>query len=502
MLGMSAMFLYLLIRAVRNGKDRDFFLAGIVGGLLLYSYVLSHMVMPLFLFLLVIYLLLIKKIDFKKIAVLGIPLFLFAVPLLLFHFINLFGLDELQLGIVTIPKLYRYRSDDLSLDIVRKNIGDFFKMTLFYDQVPFNSIPKYGNLYFVSIPFIMVGMVHSAYQCVCAYKNRVMSSYVVVMLWGICVYLTGIFLTDGGPTVYRVNSIFLIYLLFEMDGILVFYDVVKRHLRLKPGVFWGTVTVVYMILFSSFIRYYFRDYIGSKQAVDLFNFPFADALDYMEKELPEDVAGRTTYIGEGDQIYIYYLGGTLTPPDEYNVLADDKPYTLWLWTQSYQNYRFYFPEKIDPTGNYIVPDTFDSGITLFEQYGFRKEHIGRNYVFWNDLLEETQSKLQAVVEWGHGIAEGTVMADDGENTFLSGWALNTSYGTTWDDIVAVIDGTNYYTAEKLEREDVAEILQNDALTQCGFRITVPNDILQNCTDIRILFMDYAHRQCYIEEYEG
>lgn len=125
MLGMSAMFLYLLIKAVDSGKYQDYFVAGIAGGLLLYSYVLSHMAMPLFILLVMLYLLYVKQINMRQILFLGVPLFILAFPLLLFHYINITGMEELQLGIFTIPRMYRYRSGDLSLDLVGKNLGRF-----------------------------------------------------------------------------------------------------------------------------------------------------------------------------------------------------------------------------------------------------------------------------------------------------------------------------------------------------------------------------------------
>ena len=500
MLGMSTMFLYFVLKAVDTGKYRDFFIAGLVGGVLLYSYVLSHMIMPLFVIFLVLYLIYVGKADYKQIAVMGVPLFLFAVPLMLFHYINMFDLNEFKLGIFTIPKLYRYRSGDLSLDIVGENISYFFKTTLFYDKVPFNSIPEYGNMYFFSIPFVILGLGHSIYKCMQACKKRIMSVYTIITLWVVCVYATGIFITDGGPTVYRVNSVFGAYLLFAVDGFLILCHIAEKYIHLRTEVFYGIVVTVYVGLFGSFIIYYFHDYTAGKQTVDLFNFPFDDTLDFMQRELPESVADRTTYIGDCDQAYIYYLGGMLTPPDEYNELLDDESYTLWQWTQSYKNYRFFFPEEIDPLGNYIVPDANVELIDLYGQYGFRQEHIGRNYLFWNDMLEETQSKVKAVVDWGHGIKDGNVVMDNGAYTFLSGWALNTSYNAVWGDVIAIIDGKDYYVAEKMDREDVADILQNDLFIRCGFRLTIPNEVLENSEDIRILFIDYEDRECYIERY--
>ncbi|MDE7206670.1 MAG: hypothetical protein K2N90_05855, partial [Lachnospiraceae bacterium] len=459
-----------------------------------------HMIMPFFIIFLVIYLIYIKKADFKQIAVMGVPLFLLAVPLMLFHYINMFDLNAFNLGIFTIPKMYRYRSGDLSLDIVKENISYFFRTTLLYDTVPFNSIPKYGNMYFFSIPFVILGLGHDLYECVRACKKKIMSVYTVIILWAVCVYAMGLLLTDGGPTVYRVNSIFLAYLFFAVDGLLISCHIVKKYIHLRAKVFYEIVLTIYMGLFVSFIMYYFHDYTACKQMIDLFNFPFDDTLHFMQQELSEGVTGRITYIGDCDQTYIYYLGGTLTPPDEYNELLDDDPYTLWLWTQSYKNYRFYFPEEIDPLGNYIVPDTDEELIELYSQYGFRQEHVGRHYLFWNDMLEETQSKAKAVVDWGHGIKDGNVVMDNGEYTFLSGWALNTSYSAVWGDVIAIIDGKDYYVAEKMDRKDVSDVLHNDLFKRCGFRLKIPNEVLKNSESIRILFIDYKDRECYIETY--
>lgn len=504
MLGMSAMFLYFVLRAVNTGKTRDFFIAGIAGGMLLYSYILSHIGMPVFVLCLAAYLIYIGKMDLRKAAAMGAPLFAFALPLILFHIVNIFGLDEFKLGIFTIPKLYRYRSDDLSLGILVKNLGYFFQTTLLYDEVPFNSIPRYGNMYFFTIPFIAIGIIHGFYECARACKNRVMKAYAIITMWALSMYIMGIGLADGGPTVYRVNSVFLPYLFFAADGIIMFGRVIATHVAAQKAIriFYGIVLAAYTAFFASFIAYYFSDYIQNTQKVNLFNFPFGDALDFIESELPKGISDRNTYIGDCDQAYIYYLGSTLTPPDEYNELIDDKPYTLWQWARSYKNYRFYFPEEIDPLGNYIMPDSCSEWISLCGQYGFKRENIGRNCLYWNDMLSETESKADALIDWGHGIKDGEIFFDDGENTFLSGWALNASYGTVWGDIVAIADGKYYYAAEKMDRKDVADILQNDALIRCGFRVTIPNERLKNSESIKIMFIDYTHRECYIETYSN
>ena len=68
-----------------------------------------------------------KKVTFKRVVTFFVSLVILAAPLIVFHIINMFDMNELQIGIFTIPKLYRYRSDDLVIEDIWKNIVLFFK---------------------------------------------------------------------------------------------------------------------------------------------------------------------------------------------------------------------------------------------------------------------------------------------------------------------------------------------------------------------------------------
>lgn len=497
MLGASAIFIYCLIKAVDSGKIGKFVLAGVTGGIVLYSYVISHMVMPVFVILIWLYLIYVKKINFKQSIALAIPLFILAIPLILMHIINMTGLDEMTVGIFTIPKLYRYRSDDLSYEVIFKNLITFFKTTLLYDKLNFNSIPQFGNMYIISVPFILLGMFGGIRTLIISVKERCWNAYVIIVLWFICVYLTGALIgLDGGPSVYHLNSVFLTYLFFITNGISIFY---KFMLRFGINIAQGCIVaclVLYVCFGGLFVKYYFCDYTKDTYLLDPFNFMFDDVLEYMQEKLPQGVAGRTTYIGDGNQTYAYYLGSTYTTPYEYNPLVDDKPYTLWQWTLGYKNYRFNFPDKLDSIGNYIVPETSTEYVDLYRQYGFKEEHIGTHYLFWNSMLNSEQSNVEAIVSWGHGVSEGYIVPDDGECTVLSGWSINTTYGNVWDDVIAYADG-EYYVAEKMERQDVVDVLLDNRFLNCGFHIDIPTEKLTQ-SNVKVYFIDYHDQVCYIE----
>lgn len=498
MLGGSTAFIYSLIRATNKQRYRDFLIAGIVGGITLYTYALSHLVLPLFLLFAVGYLLYLKKIQWKQLFAFGVPLFILAFPLILFHIINMFDLEEIQLGFLTIPKLYRYRSDDISMQDIKNNIGLFFKYTLLYDGVENIGIERFATMYHISIPFIMLGFANCCIKGIQSIRKRVLDYRVFILFWFMAMFCMGILLSSGGPQAYRMNALYMTYLVFCVDGIQSVYAFIKSKKTFLAQVFMVVITSLYSILFVLFAKYYFCDYTEDTYLLDYYNFKLNDALDYLEGQ-PNDIGYRTTYIGDVSFTYIYYLGSSELSPQEYNKLEDDEPYTLYLWTQSYQNYRFYFPEEIDPTGNYILPETSQEYINLCVEYGLKGEHIGQYYVFTNPWLEYKGESSQCIFSWDHGVnQEGTIVLDGPDVTVLSGWALDSSYGKVWDDIIFDIDGT-YYVAEKTQRSDVAEIMSNEDLIECGFHITLDTDIIENAESVQVIFINYNDNSCCVQK---
>ena len=507
MLGMATMYIYFLIKTINRGggiKLRWFILTGIIGGLVLYSYVISHLVMPLFILFLTIYLFYIKRISIKQLFAMTVPMAVLAMPLILFHIINIFNLDEISIGIFTIPRMFRYRGDDLSIHVIGKNLLHFFKTTLLCDNIKFNSIEKFGNMYYISVPFIIIGLIDCMAQSFVSVKNRHWNACFIISIWFICVYITGAFIsTADGANVYQLNSVFATYLVFCADGLRILYKWIKKHFYVKKVII-TMIIVLYSVLFICFSKYYFFDYTEDTYLIDLFNFKFDDVLSYIDENMPASVKERNTYVLGVNQTYIFYLGSTMTSPYEYNELVQDNSYTLWLWTQIYKNYRFYFPEEFDPpkefdpSGNYIVPETSENYINQLEEHGLEKLHIGNYYLFWNQILCSDESNAQAIMSWDHGALNGKLVPDDGDNSVLSGWAINLTNASPWDDIIAWANG-KYYVAKKMERTDVTEVLNNESLLMSGFHITIPSsDFIEG--KVRVYFIDYDNKSCYIENY--
>lgn len=501
MLGTITIMLYFIMKMTKYPRIKNFVFTGLIIGLTLYTYVLSHFAIPIFLLITCLYLLYLKKIDIKQLLAMWMPIIILAIPLILFQIINMFDLDEMHIGIITIPKLYRYRSDEISLSGIFENLKRFFEYTLIYDGINYNSIREYPSMYLISIPFIFIGLLHTIYNSFNNIKRKVYDNWSIILFWFCSMFITGIFLGEGGPIVYRMNAIYGTYLLFTVEGIRITFEWLKLKHVIIAKLFVKVVAFGYAVFFLFFVNYYFRQYTQDTYLLDYFNFTYADVLSYIEDHLDSEVANRTTYIGDVGFSYIYYLGSTGVTPFEYNDLADDQPYTLYLWMESYKNYRFNFPEEIDTTGNYIIPETSEEYINILRQYNFTQTHIGTYYLFTNPFLYNNEINSECVISYDHGINDkGQFIIENNEKSVLSGWAYDVSDGCVWDDIILNVND-QYYRAQITERQDVAEVVGNDDMIQCGFHFSIDTTILNDVKQIELICINYQSGARYSQKFQ-
>lgn len=162
-LPMFTLSLYILIKAIKKQKNLLFLISGITYGFCLYTYAVSYLIVPFFLLLCTIYLIINKQINYKNILYLSIPLFLIALPLILFILVNYNILNEFKLIIFDIKKLPHFRTAEIGF----KNILDNILMIIYllgYDFLNYNAIKYFGTIYYCLVPFFIIGLVRS-------YKN-------------------------------------------------------------------------------------------------------------------------------------------------------------------------------------------------------------------------------------------------------------------------------------------------------------------------------------------
>ena len=104
MLGCSTVALWLLARYVKTGRLSHLIAYSVSFGLVMYSYALSYIVVPVFLCLITLYMLWCRKITFRRALLSALCVCVTALPILLFVCIMLFELPSMSfLGFTVSP---------------------------------------------------------------------------------------------------------------------------------------------------------------------------------------------------------------------------------------------------------------------------------------------------------------------------------------------------------------------------------------------------------------
>ncbi|MCI8694630.1 MAG: glycosyltransferase family 39 protein [Lachnospiraceae bacterium] len=251
MLGCSTVFLYCFLRAIGSGRKRWYAMAGVSGGIMLYSYALSYLMLPLFLMMALIYVIVVHKFSFWNWLIMAIPLGILSFPLVLEQIVNLYDLSPIRLGIFTITKMDSYRASEFerfSFESLRIALQDIF----IGDMWLHNSIPGYLNLYWLSIPLAMFGLIGTIIKWISSFKRRELLQNVFVLFWFLAVLFV---VCHIYPCINQVNSIFFTYAFFVTEGIVLTTGFCSKAVK---RVVTSVIVFVYLLCFFRFGSYYFR----------------------------------------------------------------------------------------------------------------------------------------------------------------------------------------------------------------------------------------------------
>ena len=262
MFGAATVFLYFFISALISRNNIKFFISGIFAGIVLYSYAVSYVVMPLFLIMTLIYLIRLQKINLREVFCFAIPLIIIAIPLLLVQYINLFSEDLImKLGPFSVTKMFVYRSGELTLSNIPQNVYLVFKSALAYDWIDYNTVKKFWNFYHVSIIFAVFGMIECIRQFFKDLHYKNFSGESIIFLWFLAMLMLGAMLGkhDEGninPNANKINGIFISMVIFIVYGIAKSYSLLITA-KLKK-IFTVSMTLIYFVYSVLFFNYYFK----------------------------------------------------------------------------------------------------------------------------------------------------------------------------------------------------------------------------------------------------
>ena len=334
-LSTSTAALYFMILSVRKEKWWLYGLTGCAFGISLYTYAVSYLVVPIFLVLMLSYLLYLKKLRWKYVLSMGVPLAILAAPLILMIIINTFELPEIATIYITIPRLPEYRGSEVSLRNILHNIPSVIQSYFFKDDRAYNSVDNYFTMYVISVPFVLLGIQKGAVQLARTFKSRKYTVAAPMLFWLTAQTLMGLLIDE--PNVNKLNGVFFSLLFFAVYGIWYAWKLLQK--KKSKTIFLAAVTGAYTCFFVSFACYYFGPY--TEETFPLTD--FADCYDDILDEYADVIGDHNVYVNAK---YIYYALGEKLPPQEMQVIE--------LGEESRGNVYFVHPREVDENGFYIL----------------------------------------------------------------------------------------------------------------------------------------------------
>ena len=294
-----------------------------------------------------------KKIRIRNIVVMFIPLIILAIPLLLYLMVNFGWIPEIKTSYFSILKMWEFRTNEISISNIITNILRMFKCIFAFDHNDFNAFPIFGTVYYISIPFAIIGFVQSIKSSKKDIKEKKLSLDIVMLINFVAVFICGLIIE---PQVYRINAIFISIIYYIAVGIM--YTSKERRNILIAFI------AVYIVMFTWFLCYYFGVYGKENQNIS-FNESVIEVTNYIEEN--EKFDGK--YINMrvlAAQQYIYTLLVNKTPPKEFIATAD-----IDQMVYGYDRYIFY---NFDINDNTVYMLESENEIKqLLEYLGFTRE---------------------------------------------------------------------------------------------------------------------------------
>lgn len=304
LLGMSTIGLWFLLRAEESKKVTFWIWGGVIWGIAYYTYALSYIGNTVFLVLLFLYWLYMKKITWKQVFCFCVPLVLIAMPLLLMVIINTYDLPQIETSLFTIPRIPGYRSGDIIFSNKWENLLEAIKVIFTNDWLSYNALEKYYTFYGISIIFGIVGSIALFVDMVKKVLRMEYFKHMMFLLFLSAYLMMGMLIGGGGPNINRMNGIFFALFYAVLYGMKFLYDsfikVVNNNeckkngmIRIASGIpnvekkLAFLVLLVYIFYSVSFIRYYFWKYPTDIYPQRFFADTFNDITEYIETSTGE-----------------------------------------------------------------------------------------------------------------------------------------------------------------------------------------------------------------------
>jgi len=238
--------IFALVKAIKSGSKAVYFFAGLLFGLTLYTYAISYVILPLFLLLALLYLIYIKEVRAVNAVLLAIPFILLGIPLLLEQLVNSGIIQEFSTPFMDFFRMDFYRGGEFSLNNISENLRSLWSL-FSHDQLSYNAKGLFGTVYYISLPFIVIGLVLCVQRAFISIRRKSFDFSVILLLYFLVAFAVILVIED--ININRANYFYAALIMLASAGIAYFWS--KNRMSVV------VILPLYLICFLAFGIYYF-----------------------------------------------------------------------------------------------------------------------------------------------------------------------------------------------------------------------------------------------------
>ena len=314
--------------------------------------------MPVFLLFTLVYLLLLKKVSAKNIIACAVPFILLGLPLAVEQMVNAGMIAPFSTAISDFFPMRRFRGEEFTMEHVLQNIKICYRL-ITADDRPYNGSAVYGTMYYISVPFIVIGIVICIKDTLGSFKKRLFDYKTLLVVFFVIAFIES--LTVRKLNINRSNEIYFCFLFFAVFGV---EYCCKKHHRIKYA-----LILIYAISMIAFMHYY---YAGGNMC-DIWASEAHSSL-WQPVEPGEAARDLTLRFGGTKKLHITdRLDDTMD--SQILILSAYEgvsPYEFYADNYNNSLFSYGMPSELDLTGDtvYLVNSGYDEIIDPLREAGF------------------------------------------------------------------------------------------------------------------------------------
>ncbi len=305
-------------------REKYLLLSALFYGLSLYCYAVIWPIVPVMLFLQILYGLCHRRLKVNRCGMgAALLLFLLALPLICFVLVNSDLIPEISLPFFTIPKMGGYRGGEIALSPQRMWSNLRTALSLLWHQntgAPYDILLPWGLFYDIGRVFMVIGAGLLLWRTAGCLRRREFCQeyFLFVQLVGgglVCLLVTAV--------LHQINALYIPLVLCEAYGVWRVTSFLKERKELAGKIASGVILGVYLCCLALFQRDYYTDY---RQVADAyFGAGLRESVEYALEQCGEK--GIYTVTAEKGAQWPRLLLFSETLPSEYleSVVYDEPP---------------------------------------------------------------------------------------------------------------------------------------------------------------------------------